>query len=538
MITPLKELVDKYCFKGYIVYYTKIIDYKSSYKLLKPLLLRTLTSMTLLLSTVIAAAANVTQPPQNAWRFGDDDKTINTQPEPSLKTSVFAQNPWLFDISNQYEDTGASEELAASKTIRQFSQNPWEYNVSYKYANHSDEISDSLSNLWEEGTVVVRLQSLFRNTNSVGSNAKQGYAYASDIFAQTGNFYGLSVGVSWMLTNPFFANDLNPGKPNIFIPTNKVNVLSQAFLQYTLPHKLQVSAGRISIDTPWINTTTNSPVTNVTFQGGLADIEINDSLYLTGLYVNAYKGVAQNKFTKNSMYQLSNSDDIHPAPGIAKLDMTFGVGLNYSPTDTLRTQLWAYTFNNYVSMVYAEGKKEFNIDDNQTFFFDLQGSIQSDILIGGESISSKLGLGAPKSKMLGAKITYRYNNIDIGISSNILFAEGNSFNKGGMISPYTYDIANDPLFTTSFRAGMVEKGGGSAFKVFSVASVLNDKLILKPSLAVYSANDGIRSSELNMIAGYKFKDPNVQLDLVYAMSAASNLNGYNNMLQLRSAYTF
>ncbi len=29
MITPLKELVDKYYFKGYIVCYTKIIDYKS-----------------------------------------------------------------------------------------------------------------------------------------------------------------------------------------------------------------------------------------------------------------------------------------------------------------------------------------------------------------------------------------------------------------------------------------------------------------------------------------------------------------------------
>ena len=119
-------------------------------------------------------------------------------------------------------------------------------------------------------------------------------------FIQSGNFYGLSVGISWMLTNPFFADKLNPVPVNIFIPTNKVNVLSQAFFQYTIPHKLQASAGRISMDTPWIKTTTNSPMTNATFQGGMADIYLNQQLTLTGLYINAYKGIVESRFTHNT----------------------------------------------------------------------------------------------------------------------------------------------------------------------------------------------------------------------------------------------
>ena len=327
------------------------------------------------------------------WNFGDNDKIPIIKPKSPLITGRFANNPWLFDISNQYEDFGESEALASSKKIRQFSQNPWEFNVSDQYANHDIAISHSLSNLWNEGTFVTRLQSLFRNTNSVGSPAKQAYAYSVDFFLQTGNYYGFSAGAPYMLTNPILADQINPGKPNIFIPTNEVHVLSQAFLQFTLPNRLQITGGRISMDTPWIKTTTNSPVTNATFLGGLVDIEINESLYLTGLYVNAYKGVAQNSFAHNSMYTLVDSDDIHPDPNNdAKLDMTLGFGIEYSPTETIKSQVWGYVFKNYVSMAYADAKKEYVIDEQQTMFFDAQGSIQSDFL-SGQSIVAKLDLG-------------------------------------------------------------------------------------------------------------------------------------------------
>ena len=54
------------------------------------------------------------------WSFGDNDKVSNTKPESPLITGRFAQNPWLFDISNQYEDFGESEALAASEKSSSF----------------------------------------------------------------------------------------------------------------------------------------------------------------------------------------------------------------------------------------------------------------------------------------------------------------------------------------------------------------------------------------------------------------------------------
>jgi hypothetical protein len=340
-----------------------------------------------------------------------------------------------------------------------------------------------------------------------------------------------------MLTNPFFADKLNPGPTNIFIPTNKVNVLSQAFLQYTIPHKLQATAGRISMDTPWIKTTTNSPMTNATFQGGMADIELNQQLTSTGLYINTYKGIAESRFTHNTMDTLTNNTLINPNPGEAGLDMTMAFGVDYRPTDTLRTQIWGYAFKNYVSMLYADGKQEIPIDDDQSMFFDFQGSIQSDLLIG-ESIASKLKLGSPNSKMLGAQFTYRYRDIDLGASSNVLFADSNSFQQGGMISPYTYNLANDPLYTTSFRSGMVEKGGGGAFKIFSLIKAFGNKLTIKPSLAHYNNTGGITSNVVNLLTGYTFEGSNIHVDSVYSIYGANNIKRYNNMLQFRSSYAF
>jgi hypothetical protein len=41
-----------------------------------------------------------------------------------------------------------------------------------------------------------------------------------------------------------------------------------------------------------------------------------------------------------------------------------------------------------------------------------------------------------------------------------------------------------------------------------------------------------------MIAGYVFDKPNIEVDIVYALSSASDLNGTNNMLQVRSSWTF
>ena len=48
-----------------------------------------------------------------------------------------------------------------------------------------------------------------------------------------------------------------------------------------------------------------------------------------------------------------------------------------------------------------------------------------------------------------------------------------SYGQGGFVSPYTYQAVSDPLYTTSWLAGMVEKGSsGNAYKLAPSVSLL------------------------------------------------------------------
>ncbi len=420
-------------------------------------------------------------------------------------------------------------------SIHQFSQDPWENDSPNQYTGHSDEISHSLSNLWDNGTMVFTFRTVFRDRQP---DNRQDYAYGANAFAQTGNYYGFSVGGSYMLTNPFFADQMNQQQPiNIYVPSNKVNVLSQAFLQYTFPDVAQVSVGRIAMDTPWIKTTTNNPLTNATYQGGLANAQLGDSWFLTALYINAYKGIAQSEFTDNSMYTLSNNTAVaSPIAGVAALDLTVALGAEYTLDNTLHAGLWGYVFQNYVSMLYLDGEKTFEMGNHQALTLNLQSAVQSDFATGG-SVATELNLGTPNSRMLGAKLTYHHNWFSGGIASNLLWGPSGSFENGGMVSPYTFNIANDPLYTTSFFAGMVEKGGGNAYKVFAAIKLLEDELVITPSFAFYNITNGANSNELDLITRYYFRNTGIELGLVYGLTRTMGQDKLVSTVQLRASYT-
>jgi len=432
----------------------------------------------------------------------------------------------------------------ASNIISQFSQNPWENDFQDPSRGKTDEINGSLENLYNNGSLTVKLQAIMANRHSpVG---RTDYAYDFSAFAQTGNYQGFSVGGSYMLTNPFYANAMNPQNEqqiNIFIPSNKVNVLSQAFLQYTTPGKFQATAGRISMDTPWIKTTTNNPMTNATYQGVLVNAQVSDELLLTGLYINAYKGIAQSEFSDHSMYTIHNdTTQSVPNTGPAELDLTVGLGADYSPTGNTKASLWGYLFHNYVSMLYTDGSNAFNITQDSAIVLNLQGMVQSAWGTGGSvannpSIPDALQ-GDPNNKTLGAKLTYMYNWFSMAIAANTLWGTNDSFKDGGIVSPYTYQIANDPLYTTSFLSGMVEKGGGNAYKISGAITILEEKLVITPSFAYYSTKQVPNSTESNFITRYYFQEPAVELDLIYAYTTVVGQDQAGSQVRVRASYTF
>lgn len=78
------------------------------------------------------------------------------------------------------------------------------------------------------------------------------------------------------------------GQPNTF-STTSVFSLNQAYIDYQYSNRLQVTAGNIIINTPWVNSNDNSPGSvysfgNNTYQGVMTNILASDSLLVQGFY--------------------------------------------------------------------------------------------------------------------------------------------------------------------------------------------------------------------------------------------------------------
>ena len=63
--------------------------------------------------------------------------------------------------------------------------------------------------------------------------------------------------------------------------------------------------------------------------------------------------------------------------------------------------------------------------------------------------------------------------------------------------PYTYSLANDPLYTTSWMLGLIDKSAGQAYKIAPTVKFLDDALEVGISAARY--NTVTMPAVMNMI---------------------------------------
>ena len=56
------------------------------------------------------------------------------------------------------------------------------------------------------------------------------------------------------------------------------------------------------------------------------------------------------------------------------------------------------------------------------------------------------------------------NGLKAELSYDGMYGSQNSFYGGGFISPYTFTIVNDPLYTSGLGAGLIEQGAGNSWR--------------------------------------------------------------------------
>lgn len=334
----------------------------------------------------------------------------------------------------------------------------------------------------------------------------QNRAYNTDIFqiwGQSSRVGGFALGAGGTAV----LNMNQTGQPNTF-GTTSVFTLSQAYIDYQYSNKLQITGGAILLTTPWVNSFGSNPgatyaMGNNPYQGVIASVQALPSLLLTGFYAWNYMQYPNNWFNQQTYYNTMGG----PLAGIGSSPTNgpAGLGMIWNPVDSYSGQLWFYNFNNYAQMVYFDNS--YHIGLSSLFSLDIsgQGFMQSSSASGLTNQVSLPGETSPAgvvaSNGVGGKLALNIGNNTTSISYNNIFGSSGSYLNGGMVTPYTYGMEIDPLYTTPALTSLAELGSGFAYTLRNSTTFMDNTLKFNLSFSQFFVNQ-VYSSQPNLVTEY------------------------------------
>lgn len=332
------------------------------------------------------------------------------------------------------------------------------------------------------------------------------YGYAENIFAQTGQVAGFSVGGLLTVANLIPLNGANPppGLNDQLLPTNQVLQLPELFLEYQYSNIVQADIGRFQVtNSPWLSQAyyNNILTPGMTYQGGLLNVNPGGGWLLTALGFNQALPVSATGFNNLTMYNIgfdygTQTTNILNDPS----NGAFAFGGNFvGDNNNYNLRLWAYHFTDYGNLIYADNSLKLVANPDLSFNLAAQGGYEQG---DGNNVFANNGGYNISSTFYGLQAGMNYKWFGLNLGMNSIWGPTTSYLNGGLVSPYTYEIATDPLYTTSYMLGMVEKGAGGAYKITPSFNFLNNNLTISPSYAYYATVGVPASSEYDLVINY------------------------------------
>lgn len=383
-----------------------------------------------------------------------------------------------------------------------FIQNPYFGLVSgggTRNINESDYITDSSAKkLFMNGSWNV-----YGGASYVSIDGANNYGYVANIFAQTGQLAGFSLGGLFTIANPFFTSQWNPSDRDE--QAEGLSVMKQVtpqelFLEYQHSNIIQANIGWIGINnSPWMTYYQNNALNMVTYQGALVNVNPGGGWLLTGFAINGAQLLGEEGFSNQTMYN-STWDNASATPDIGTKGSpnTYAIGANWTgANDMLDLRLWGYQFTDYSNMAYADTTIKLPVNNDLNFTLGFQGAIQGANSSG--NILNNSGYGdSVNSNMFGAMFGLHYDIFDLQLGYNNIWGPSSGYASGGLVSPYTYQYATDPLYTTGWIQGMVERSSGQAYKIAPSLTLLDGNLVISPSYQYYATTEIPASSEYDL----------------------------------------
>ncbi len=379
-----------------------------------------------------------------------------------ISSSSYTQNPY-----SGFPSSGDTQHVSESQLAT--------HNVAQKW------FSDGTWNVMSEASYV----------DQTGSN---NFGYGVNIFAQTGFVAGFSFGGFFTIMNPVFASTLDPSDPlqqAQGLPVNQQITTQELFTEYQFSNIVEANLGWIGINnSPWLTYYQNNALNLITYQGASFNVHPGGGWLVTGLFLNGVQQLGSSDFNSQTFYGYNS---VYSSGGLIAQDSsnassgTAALGANWSvPDNSFSFRLWGYQFENYANLAYADSTLKFVATDDLSFTIGMQGAIEGS---GGGNVLENNGYGSANSNMVGLMLGLDYSIFGIQIAYNNIWGPSTAYGGGDLVSPYTYQYASDPLYTTGWLAGMIEKSSaGSAYKIAPSLSLLNSNLIIGPSYEYYATS--------------------------------------------------
>lgn len=391
------------------------------------------------------------------------------------------------DIANQNEFANNSSVLLQEEEFTLLKNS---YISPYNYLQDPIALNFGLSSQSSPDGTYHGGTSFIANLNSPSSGGAN-KAYNTDIaqiWGQTGRWGGFALGGG--ATGLFNVSQI--GQPNTFATTGVIAPV-QAYVNYQYSNKVDVTAGNVLISTPWVNSFSSNPgatyaVGNNSYQGILVNAQIIPTLLMTGFTAWGFLQYPNNWYNQTTYY--NNSTLLNGISDTNTYGPT-GLGLNWNPTNNYSGRLWLYNFSDYANMAYIDNSYHIDLANPYSLDFGLQaftqgssgGSITSQSTLPGQNVSA----GSVGSNGVGLKMAFTIDKNITSISYNNIFGSG-SFLNGGMVTPYTYGLEIDPLYTTPALTSIAELGSGSAYTIRNTTEILDKSLKLNFSFSQFFVN--------------------------------------------------
>jgi hypothetical protein len=354
--------------------------------------------------------------------------------------------------------------------------------------------------LFADGTWNVMGEGALLNSQYVTS-----YGYGANIFAQTGQVAGFSFGGFLTVMNPLAANYSYYNAQNSaaqLLPANRQITPQELFAEYKYENIVQVDAGWIGINnSPWLTYYQNSVLNLITYQGATINIHPGSGWLLTALVFGDSQLIGEPGFSQQTLY----NSGFDYGTGTANLvdngsNGTIALGASYTnQANNFGFRIWAYRFDEYANLLYADSNLKLAVNHELSFNIGMQAAMEGGTA---SNVFYDTGYGPVQSNMVGLQLAMNYDWLGVQLAYNNIWGPEEAYTGGGMVSPFTYQFASDPLYTTSWMLGMIEKSAGSAYKIAMPLSFLDNNLIITPSYAYYDTTAFPVSEEYDLTMSY------------------------------------